>query len=97
MTESVIVSPVVQKGTPSKPGVYVTMMKGSPLVETMRYFDGKHWGHPADSFLKALDGIRLGAPLPWYKQQLRGTVAWWKEVHVTPRGKEIIWAALFGG
>jgi hypothetical protein len=97
MTESVIVSPIVHKGTPTKPGVYVTVMKGKPLTEDMRYFDGRYWGHPAGGFLTALDGIRLGSPLPWHKRQLRGTVAWWKEVTVTPKGKEIIWAALFGG
>ena len=96
MTESITISPIVQKGTPSKPGVYVTVMKGKLQHEDMRYFDGRYWGHPADGFLTALDGVRMGAPLPWYKRKIGGTVAWWKEVTVTPKGKEIIWAALFG-
>ncbi len=97
MTESLSISPIVQKGPPPKPGVYVTVMRGNTQREDMRYFDGRYWGHPADGFLTALDGLRVGAPLPWHKRQLRGTVAWWKGVTVTPKGKEIIWAALFGG
>ena len=96
MTESITISPIVQKGTPPKPGVYVAVMRGNTQHEDMRYFDGRYWGHPADGFLTALDGVRMGAPLPWYKRKIGGTVAWWKEVTVTPKGKEIIWAALFG-
>lgn len=97
MANHVVIDPVEHTGNPIKPGVYVTTMKGKPLVQAMRYFDGRHWGHPADDYLLALQGLRVGDKLPFYKQQLRGTVAHWQIVTVTPVGKAIIWEMIFGG
>lgn len=96
MTNGLIVDPIEHTGTPTEAGVYVTAMKGKLLTEEMRYYDGRHWGHPGSDYLAALQGLRVGDKLPFYKQQWRGTVARWKRVTITPKGKDEILKLLFG-
>lgn len=69
-----------QTGTPPAPGVYVVAFKGKPLDELMSYWDGKSWGHGETGFQAALQGLRVGERLPFYKRRWWTPVLYWRVI-----------------
>lgn len=74
MTTKIIVDDERQTGKPPKPGLYVLAFKSQPLVEVIGYYDGRYWGHAGKDILEALQGLKVGDAIPWYKR------CWWKAV-----------------
>jgi hypothetical protein len=79
------IDPELHTGTPPTSGVYAIYYKKEPLHQWLVYFDGKSWGHGASTLDAALQGLRIGERLPFYKRGWWKTVATWQHV----RGEKV--------